>query len=372
MTISNPTLIPNWTYLPEYAELEPEILAAVRGVFESGRLILGERVREFEERFAAYVGASHGIGVNSGTDAIFLGLKALGVGPGDEVITVPNTAVPTVSAIRATGAMPVFVDIEPDTYLMDVRQVEERVTPRTKAAVPVHLYGQSVDLDPLLTLAERHGFGILEDCAQSHGARYKGRMTGAIGDIAAFSFYPTKVLGAYGDGGLCTTNSAALAEQLRMLRFYGMQTQYYSEMEGFNTRLDELQAAILLVKMKYLDRWIDERQRIALLYDEHLAGCALTLPTVRPYSTHSFFLYVVRTPKRDEVLAALAREGIEARIHFPTPIHAMRGYDFLPYSVGDFPESEAAAREIMSLPLYPGLSEDEVQRVATVLRAALA
>jgi dTDP-4-amino-4,6-dideoxygalactose transaminase len=285
---------------------------------------------------------------------------------------VANTAVPTVSAIRATGAMPAFVDIEPDTYLMDVRQVEGRITPRTKALLPVHLYGQSVDLDPLLEIADRHGLGIVEDCAQSHGARYKGRMTGAIGHVSAFSFYPTKVLGAYGDGGMCLTSSPDLAERLRMLRFYGMQTQYYSEMEGYNTRLDEVQAAILLVKLKYLDRWIEERQRIAALYHQELRDCSLELPVTGPYSTHSFFLYVVRTARRDEVLAALAREGIEARIHFPTPIHEMRGYGFLPYRPGDLPRSEAAAREIMSLPMYPGLPPDQVRRVADALRAALA
>lgn len=372
MSISDPSRISNWTYLPEYAELETEILAAVRCVFESGHLILGERVREFEERFAAYVGAGHGIGVNSGTDALWLALKALGVGPGDEVISVANTAVPTVAAIRAAGGMPVFVDVEPDTYLMDVAQVAAKITPRTKALLPVHLYGQSVDLDPLLVLAERHGLGIVEDCAQAHGARYKGRMTGSIGHIGAFSFYPTKVLGAYGDGGLCVTSSTALAERLRMLRFYGMQTQYYSEIEGFNTRLDEVQAAILLVKLPHLDRWIAERQRIAALYTAELAGVPVRCPVVRPDSTHVFFLYVVRTPRRDEAIAALAREGIEARIHFPTPIHQMRGYAFLADRPGDLPVSEQAAGEILSLPMYPGLAADQVRRVAAVLRAALA
>lgn len=371
MSISNPTQLSNWTYLPEYAELQEEILQAVRGVFESGRLILGDRVREFEARFAEYIGASYGVGVNSGTDAIFLALKALGVGAGDEVITVANTAVPTVSAIRATGAQPVFVDIDPATYLMDVRQVEARVSARTKALLPVHLYGQPVDLDPLLEIAERHGLDLVEDCAQSHGARYKGRITGSIGRIGAFSFYPTKVLGAYGDGGLCVTSSPELAERLRMLRFYGMQTQYYSEMEGFNTRLDEVQAAILLVKLPHLDRWIAERQRLAALYSQELQGCPLQLPATRPDSTHCFFLYVVRTPRRDEAIAALAREGIEARIHFPTPIHEMRGYDCLPYRPGDLPASESAARQILSLPMYPGLRPDQVRRVAAVLRAAL-
>ncbi|MCC7106233.1 MAG: DegT/DnrJ/EryC1/StrS family aminotransferase [Chloroflexi bacterium] len=363
--------IPNWTYLPEYSELAPEILDAMRRVLESGWVILGERVRELEERFSAWVGLEHGIGVNSGTDALFLGLKALGVGPDDEVMTVTNTAVPTVSAIRATGARPVFVDIHPDTYLMNVELVEAQITPRTRVLLPVHLYGQSVDMDPLLEIATRHGLSVLEDCAQSHGARYKGRMTGSMGDIGAFSFYPTKVLGGLGDGGMCVTSSGELAEKLRMLRFYGMKTQYYSEMEGFNSRLDELQAAILLVKLKGLDRAVEIRQHIAARYDEELRGAPLALPAVKPFSTHCYFLYVVRTPKRDEAMAALAREGIEARVHFPTPIHEMRGYQFLGYQTGDFPESERAAREIMSLPLYPGLADDQIRHVASVLKAAL-
>jgi dTDP-4-amino-4,6-dideoxygalactose transaminase len=364
--------IPNWTYLPEYAELGPEILAAVREVFESGRLILGPKLVEFEQQFAAWLGVEHGVGVNSGTDALFLALKALDVGPGDEVITVSNTAVPTVASIRAAGATPVFVDVDPETYLMDVARVEARLSPRTRAIMPVHLYGHPVDLDPLLDLARARGLRIVEDCAQSHGARYRGRMTGTIGDIGAFSFYPTKVLGAYGDAGMCVTNSAGLAERLRMLRFYGMQQTYYSEIEGYNTRLDEVQAAILSVKLKTLDQALAARRHIADLYAAELGDVPLKLPCVRDDCSHAFFLYVVRTPRRDECVAALAREGIEARIHFPTPIHRMRGYEFLGYHDGDLPQSEAAAREIMSLPLFPGLTDAQIRRVAAVLRGTLA
>jgi aminotransferase EvaB len=373
VTIANsvPTSVPNWTYLPEYAEIGEEILAAVREVFASGRLVLGPKVAELEQRFAAYVGVGHGIGVNSGTDALWLGLKALGVESGDEVIAPANTAVPTVAAIRAAGGQPVLVDIDPETYLMDVGQVETKLTPRTKAVIPVHLYGQAVDLDPLLSLAERHGFAVLEDCAQSHGSRYRGRMTGSLGRISAFSFYPTKILGAYGDGGMCLTDSAELAERLRMLRFYGMQTQYYSETEGFNSRLDEVQAAILLVKLRRLDQDVEMRQRIAGWYDRELAGLPLKRPVVASHGRHSFFQYIVRTPRRDACIAALAAEGIEARIHFPWPIHEMRGYAFLGGKPGDFPQAEAAAREIMTLPLYPGLTEAEVGRVAAVLRETL-
>jgi aminotransferase EvaB len=360
--------IRNWTYQFEYEELSSEILKAIQGVFLSGKLILGDRVREFEEKFAAYSEAAHGVGVNSGTDAIFLGLKALGVGPGDEVVTVANTAVPTVAAIRATGATPVFVDIDPETYLMRVDRVKERITPRTRVLLPVHLFGQAVDMDPLLALAREHQLKILEDCAQSHGCRYKGRMTGSMGDVGAFSFYPTKVLGAYGDGGLCVTQSPELAERLRMLRFYGMKSESHSEIEGFNSRLDEVQAAILLVKLRTLSRALEARRHIARLYQRELQGSPFRLPITREFSTHSYYLYVVRCKGRDEVIRRMKDLGIEVRIHGPTPIHLMRGYAFLKYKAGDLPETEGAAGEIMSLPLYPGMADEQVLRVAGALK----
>jgi aminotransferase EvaB len=363
-------MIRNWTYLDEYEELKSEILAAVQEVFASGRLILGDRGAAFERRFAAYCGNRFGVGVNSGTDAIFLALRALGIGPGDEVITVPNTAVPTVSAIRATGATPVFVDVTPTTYLMDVAAVEARVTARTRAIMPVHLYGQCVEMEPLVKIARARGVAILEDCAQSHGATSGGRMSGGFGEIAAFSFYPTKVLGAYGDGGMCLTDRKELAERLRQLRMYGMEGSYYSYIEGFNSRLDEVQAAILDVKLKHLDRFIARRRQIARMYDEGLKGL-VTTPAVGPTSTHVYYLYVIRHASRDRLVAELAARDIEVGIHFPVPIHLMAAYRFLGHGVGDFPRAEAAASEICSLPMYPGLPDASVVQVIETIRTVL-
>ena len=250
-----------WDYLREYDELRDEILAAVDRVFRSGRLILGQEGVKFERAMAAYLGVADGVGVNSGTDAIYIALAALGVKAGDEVITVPNTAVPTVSAIRTLGARPVFVDVRDDDFLMDVEQVEAAITPRTTAIIPVHLYGQCVDLDPLMALARRHGLKVMEDCAQSQGALYKNHQSGSVGDAASFSFYPTKVLGAYGDGGMVMSNDEAVIRLARSLRFYGMETVYYSERHGYNSRLDEVQAAILSLKLPRVDDWIDAAVR---------------------------------------------------------------------------------------------------------------
>ena len=359
--------VKNWSYLEEYGKLSGEIREAVEQVFASGRLILGPRVASFEERFSKYCGRRFGVGVNSGTDALFLALKALGVEPGDEVVTVSNTAVPTVAAIRAAGAMPVFVDVDPETLLMDVSKVEAALTPRTKILLPVHLYGHSVDMDPLLSLVQSRRLRVLEDCAQSHGCRYKGRMTGSLGEIGAFSFYPTKVLGGYGDGGMCVTDSEPLAQALRQLRMYGMADQYYSQTEGYNSRLDEVQAAILDVKLNYLDQAVARRQKIAALYDEGLRGLA-TLPVVKPYSTHSYYLYVVRHPQRDRIVKELRERGIDIGIHFPYPIHLMEAYRFLKIAPGSLPVTEKAAREVFSLPMYPELGEREVQSVIKTLK----
>ncbi len=370
MTTKTATSIKNWSYLEEYAELANEIHEAVRGVFASGRLILGPSVAAFEEQFAAYCGELFGVGVNSGTDAIFLALKALGVGAGDEVVTVSNTAVPTVSAIRATGATPVFVDIDEDTCLMDVSLISSALTPRTKALLPVHLYGHAVDMEPLLAIARSHRLAVVEDCAQSHGCRYQGAMTGSLGAVGAFSFYPTKILGAYGDAGMCVTASEDLAKQIKQLRMYGMSGEYYSHREGYNSRLDEVQAAILTVKLQHLDRMIAQRQRIAKSYDQALKDI-LRIPVVKPYSTHAYYLYVVRHPERDRLVRALRERGIEIGIHFPHPIHRMEAYQFLGYSEGSLPVTERAAKEVFSLPMYPYLSERAVETVVKTLREIL-
>lgn len=364
------TLISNWSYLDEYRELGDQLREAVSRVFASGRLILGPEVAAFESSFAAYCGQPFGIGVNSGTDAIFLALKALEVELGDEVVTVANTAVPTVAAIRATGATPVFVDVDEATSLMDVAQLESAITPRTKALVPVHLYGQAVDMAPLLAAARAQELAVVEDCAQSHGCRYRGTMTGGLGTIGAFSFYPTKVLGAYGDGGMCVTSAEALALRLRELRMYGMRAEYYAHREGYNSRLDEVQAAILSVKLRLLDQFIARRQRIARRYDEALRGLVQT-PAIAKDSTHVYYLYVVRHPERDRVVNALRGRGIEIGIHFPYPIHLMEAYRFLGYQAGDLPITERLAGEIFSLPMYPHLSDAAVEAVIAAVKAAL-
>ena len=360
-----------WGYLREYEQEKEEIYAAIRTVLESGTLILGDQVRLFEQEFAQYCGVRYGVGVNSGTDALFLGLKALGIGHGDEVITVPNTAVPTVSAIVSTGAIPRFVDIEPDTYLMDVQQLEHTITEKTKCILPVHLYGQCVDMDRVNNIAARHGIKVLEDCAQSHGAVYKGKKAGSLSDVAAFSFYPTKILGGYGDGGMVVTNDETLYKKLLRLRFYGMEKTYYSLEQGYNSRLDELHAAILRGKLRHLDDYIARRQELAKRYDQALAQSGLVLPTIKEGNQHAYYLYVCRHPERDRIIDALKSHDIFVNISYPWPIHTMTGYRFLGYQEGDFPNTEKAAREIFSLPMYPSLENKDQEKIIGALHTIL-
>ena len=358
-----------WDYLDEYNANRDDYLRVVDSVFSSGRLILGQQVADFEERLAAYCGVSSATGVNSCTDAIFLALKALGIGQGDEVITVSNTAVPTVAAIRATGAAPVFVDVEEDTFLMDVSLVESKLTARTRCIVPVHLCGQMVDMQPLQELARQNELCIVEDCAQACGATYHGKRAGSLGDAGAFSFYPTKVLGAFGDGGAVTTSRPDLALRLKRLRMYGMDSTYYAEEEGYNSRLDEVQAAILNIRLPRLDAAIEMRGRIARIYDEGLAGLdGIGLPALRPGRTHQYYLYTIRTERRDELMDFLAAQGIESKINYPWPIHLMRGYAFLGGSEGDLPVTERLARTIVSLPIYAELPEEHATNVVDAVR----
>jgi aminotransferase EvaB len=364
-------VIKAWDYLPEYERDREAILAAVDAVFRSGRLILGDNVRCFESEFAALCGASHGIGVDNATNAAMLALKALGIGPGDEVITTPLTAVPTVSAIAAAGATPVFVDVEPDTVLLDSTLLAAAITTRTRAIVPVHLYGQMVDMPPLLELASRHGLAIVEDCAQCAGASQHGQMAGSYGTLATFSFYPTKPLGAFGDGGIIVTSDPRLEARLRRLRYYGMERSYYAEEQGYNARLDEVQAAILRVRLKRLAEDNARRQAIAQRYHERLTGLPLRVLSVKPGNAHVYHQFVVRHPERDRIAAALAARGIGSGVHYPWPIHTMRGYRHLGYREGDFPAAEAAAREVLSLPLHPSLDDRQVDQVCDALAAVL-
>ena len=355
-------MIPFFDLTKQYESIQPEIDTATARVLKGGWFILGPEVAAFEKEFAAYIGAWHAIGVGSGTEALHLALLALGVGAGDEVITVPNTAVATVAAIELTGARAVLCDVRPDSMLIDVEKLAQAITPRTKAIIPVHLFGQSADLDPILKLARAKDIFVLEGCAQAHGATYRGKRVGAHGDIAAFSFYPTKNLGAYGDGGAIVTNDAALAERVNLLRQYGWRERYTSDIKGTNSRLDELQAAILRVKLRHLDAWNTARRERAALYTELLHG--VTPPREMAYGEHVYHLYVVQSPNRQSLAAYLQARGIGTAIQYPHTIHLQPAYADLGYREGDFPVAEKLAREILSLPLYPELSLDDVRAVA--------
>ena len=342
-------------------------MEALAAVVDSGWFILGKQVEAFEREFAAYCGAAFGIGVGSGTEALHLGLLACGVEPGDEVITVAFTAVPTVTAITLAGATPVFVDVDPTTFTMDPNQVDGRITPRTKVILPVHLYGHPADLDPLLDLARRHGLRVLEDAAQAHGTHYRGRPVGSIGDLTAFSFYPTKNLGACGDGGLVTTNDPALADRLRLLRNYGQRTRYVHEIQGANSRLDEIQAAVLRVKLPQLDHWNDARRSRAELYHDVLR--AVRVPSEQPWAHHVWHLYVVLHARRDALQKYLAERGVGTLIHYPLPVHLQPAYRYLGWEPGSLPQTERLSQEILSLPLYPELPMEQVAYVAEQVNA---
>ncbi|GGU72002.1 DegT/DnrJ/EryC1/StrS family aminotransferase [Lentzea flava] len=361
-----------WDYLREYESERKDLLDAVETVFGSGQLVLGDSVRGFEEEYAAWHGVRHCTGVDNGTNALKLALEALGVGPGDEVITVSNTAAPTVLAIVGAGATPVFVDVRESDFLMDTDQVAAAITPRTKALLPVHLYGQCVDMTPLQRLASKHGLKILEDCAQAHGARHHGELAGTIGDAAAFSFYPTKVLGAYGDGGAVITDDAQVDANMRRLRYYGMDKVYYVvQTPGHNSRLDEVQAEILRRKLVRLDEYVAGRQRIAQRYAEAL-GDVLTLPQVTPGNEHVYYVYVARHPDRDRIIEELKKHDIALNISYPWPVHTMTGFAHLGWAEGSLPVTEKLAGEIFSLPMYPSLPTDVQDRVIDAVRKVLA
>ncbi|MEU3168885.1 DegT/DnrJ/EryC1/StrS family aminotransferase [Streptosporangium sp. NPDC006930] len=365
-----------WDYLAEYHQERADLLDAVEKVFRSGNLILGESVDGFENEFAAYHGMPHCIGVDNGTNAIKLALQAMGVGPGDEVITVSNTAAPTVLAIDAVGARAVFVDVHEQDCLMNVDRVAEVITPRTKAVLPVHLYGQCVDMTSLTRLAADHGLLILEDCAQAHGARQHGRTAGTMGDAAAFSFYPTKVLGAYGDGGAVVTADEALDSSLRRLRYYGMEKVYYVvKTPGHNCRLDAVQAEILRRKLTRLDAYIEARRAVARRYAEGLGdildSTGLILPSVTAGNEHVYYLYVVRHPQRDTIIERLRAYDITLTISYPWPVHTMTGFTQLRYADGSLPVTERLAGEVFSLPMYPSMPQDLQDKVIGALREVL-
>ncbi|OQA03887.1 MAG: dTDP-3-amino-3,6-dideoxy-alpha-D-galactopyranose transaminase [Planctomycetes bacterium ADurb.Bin401] len=348
-----------------YLAYKNEIDSAIKRVLESGWYILGEEVKGFEQEFAKYIGVDFGIGVNSGTDAISLALRAMGIGLGDEVITVSHTAVATVAAIEMTGAKAIMADVEEDFFTLDPAKIEAAITSRTKAIIPVHLYGQPADLDAILKIAKKYNLRVIEDCAQAHGAFYKNKRVGSFGDMACFSFYPTKNLGAIGDGGMVVTNNAELAQRAAMLRQYGWKQRYVSEFAGLNSRLDELQAAVLRVKLAHLDEDNSKRMRIAKMYNNQFAGMDLILPKNRKDCTHVYHLYVIRTKKRDEMLRYLKKNQIAAAIHYPLPVHLQPAYNQGQNNVNI---TENLAKEILSLPMYPQLSDSDVQIIIDAVK----
>lgn len=360
-------MIPQASPLSQFLSYKQEILEAIEKVLDSGQYILGPEVQAFEQEFAQFVGVRFGVGVASGTDALHLALRAVDVGPSDEVITVPHTAVATVAAIEMCGATPVLVDIDLDTYTLSPHRLETVITSRTKAIIPVHLYGHPADMEPILEIARRHHVFVIEDCAQAHGAMYQGKRMGSFGDLAAFSFYPTKNLGAIGDGGIIVTDDPTLAEKVKLLRQYGWRQRYISEIPGWNSRLDEIQAAILRVKLRHLQEDNQRRCLLAEIYNQLLVNAPVVLPKERPGSCHSYHQYVIRHPQREELRAFLKKRGISTLVHYPLPIHLQPAYKGRLGDVGSFPNSEQAAREVLSLPLYPEMDEATVHTVAQAI-----
>jgi dTDP-4-amino-4,6-dideoxygalactose transaminase len=353
----------------QYQSIKDEIDAAVLGVMDSGHFVLGPNVKALEQEVASYVNCQYGVGVASGSDALRLSFAALDIGPGDEVITTPFTFVATANTISHAGARPVFVDIDPVTFNIDPAKIEAAITERTRAIVPVHLYGQPAEMDEILEIARRHDLRVVEDCAQAIGAEDGGRRVGSFGDVACFSFYPTKNLGAYGDGGMVTTNDPDLAERIDVLRRQGGKNRYYHEVLGFNSRLDEMQAALLRVKLRHLDDWQAGRRRVAARYGELLSDVEVVrVPYVRPDVTHVYHQYTLRVPRRDDLQAHLQEQGIGSMIYYPLPLHRQGLYADLGYADGSLPVSEEAGHEVISLPMYPELTEEQIQRVAGTIR----
>lgn len=351
----------------QYHSIKKEIDTAVLATLESGYFILGPQVVKFEESIAAYLGVQHAIGLASGTDALVIALRALDIGEGDEVIIPAYTFFATAGTVMSVGAKPVIVDVDPQSYQIDVSKIEAAITSKTKAIIPVHLYGHPAEMGPILEIARKHGLKVIEDNAQGFGAEYLGKKTGSFGDIACLSFFPTKNLGAYGDGGAVATNDPALAERMRMLRTHGWKKKYYSEEVGYNSRLDALQAAILQAKFPHLDSWNEKRRELSKRYTEHLAPLGIVTPVEREWAKHVYHLYIIRSEKRDELQAFLKQKGIASEVYYPIPPHLSVPCKKFGYKEGDFPHAEKAAKETLALPLYPELTlaqQDEV--IATI------
>jgi dTDP-4-amino-4,6-dideoxygalactose transaminase len=357
-------MIPFVDLKAQYTGIKDEVNAAIQGVLDTCQFTLGSEVAAFEEEFASYSQAQYGIGVNTGTSALHLALLAAGIGPGDEVITVPFTFVATVAAIYYTGATPVFVDIDPRTFTIDVKAIEAAITDKTKAILPVHLYGQPADMDPILDIAKRHGLVVIEDAAQAHGAEYKGKRVGSIGDMGCFSFYPGKNLGAYGEGGMVVTSNPEYTRTIRMLRDWGAEQKYQHVLKGYNFRLEGIQGAVLRVKLRHLEAWTEARRAAAAHYNELMSDSGVATPEAMPYARHVYHIYAIRTQQRSEWQQALQDKGIQTGIHYPIPVHLLPAYADLGYTQGDFPHSEQAANEVLSLPMFAELSPAQCKEVS--------
>lgn len=364
--------IPALDLKAQYASIREEVRAAVNAVLENQHFILGPEVQALEKEVAQFLGSNFGIGVASGTDALILALKACNIGPGDEVLCPSFTYIATADSVSLLGATPVFVDIEPDTFTIDVSKIESRITSKTKAIIPVQLYGQCADMDPILEVAKRHGLFVIEDNAQAIGSTYKGRSAATMGHVGCLSFFPSKNLGACGDGGMVVTSSGEIAKRLKSLRAHGSVKKYYSEEQGWNSRLDEMQAAILRVKLRHLNKWSEGRRANAGRYGELLGGIpGVVTPKVATWGTHVFHQYTIRVPRRDHVQKFLADKGIASTVYYPWPIHLQPIFAGLGYAQGTLPETERACEEALSLPIYPELTEQQMVRVAEAIAAAV-
>jgi len=362
--------IPLLNLKSQYQGIKPEIDAAISRVLESGQFVLGSEVAAFEEEFRTYCGAAECIALNSGTSALHLALLAAGIGIGDEVITVPFTFIASVAAVGYVGARAVLVDIDASSFNLDPDAIESVITARTRAILPVHLYGQPANMDPIMEVARRHGLLVIEDAAQAHGAKYKGRPVGGIGDLACFSFFPGKNLGAYGEGGAVTTNNAEFASKIRMLRDWGQDRKYHHVLRGFNYRMEALQGAILRAKLRHLEEWTEARRAVAARYDELLANSAVETPKEISGMRHVYHAYTLRSPDRDGLQSMLQAEGIQTGVHYPVPVHLQPAYGDLGYRRGAFPQAERAAERVLSLPVYPELSPQAIVEVATAVKNA--
>ena len=365
-------MIPFVDLRAQYASIKDDVNTAIQDVLQTCQFTLGTEVAAFEAEFAAYCQAKHGIGVNTGTSALHLALLAANIGPGDEVITVPFTFVATVSAICYTGARPVFVDIDPRTFNIDANSIEAAITEKTRAILPVHLYGQPADMDPVLEIARRHRLTVIEDACQAHGAEYKGRRAGSLGDMGCFSFYPGKNLGAYGEGGMVVTGNPEYARTIRMLRDWGAERRYHHLLKGYNYRMEGIQGAVLRVKLRHLEAWTEARRAAAVRYDTLLAGSGVLAPEAMPYARHVYHIYAIRTPRRQAWQEALLAQGIQTGIHYPTPVHLLPAFADLGYAPGEFPHAEQAANEVLSLPMFPELTAEQSGVVAHALKGLAA